>query len=197
MEPSTGMSFRHMIATSFDTCRDTWSGHVSRHMMSTLCTHRRAVGTHYGPTRIHSAELSHRRNGKAGTETLHYLHIYLQTKLLQVATTGRTGLLEPEHRHHRRLCRGSSTFQGLGAGRRRRRTKPDYTATNGRLDHATLGERANTFARDSEYVSRSATSDKAWAGYYAGLYTVLVLERSALRAWDRSFSKLLFNVLLF
>jgi hypothetical protein len=45
--------------------------------------YRQAFGTHYGPTRTHPAELSprHWRNGKAGTTTLHHLHICRRTKL--------------------------------------------------------------------------------------------------------------------
>ena len=53
---------------------------------------------------------SHWRNSKADTKTLHYLRIYRRTKLLQVATTGRTGLLE--RWHHCSIGWGSRTFSG-------------------------------------------------------------------------------------
>jgi hypothetical protein len=58
--------------------------------------YRRAVGTHYGPTRIHQADYSprHRRDGRAGTTILYHLRICRRAEPLQGATTGRTGLRE-------------------------------------------------------------------------------------------------------
>ena len=58
---------------------------------------RRAVGMHYGPTRIHWADYSlhHRRDGSAGTTILYHptilyhLRIYRGAHSLSVLTTGR------------------------------------------------------------------------------------------------------------
>jgi hypothetical protein len=46
--------------------------------------HRRAVGTHYGPTQIHQAGHSprHQRDGRAGTTIIHHLRIYRRTQPL-------------------------------------------------------------------------------------------------------------------
>ncbi len=79
--------------------------------------YRRAVGTHYGPTRIHPADYSprHRRDGRAGTTMLYRHRIYRRAQPLQVVTTGLTGLLEYGQR--RRIRRGRRTFKDCGPGR--------------------------------------------------------------------------------
>ncbi len=62
--------------------------------------YRRAVGTHYGPTRIHQAEFSlcHRRDGRAGTTILQIVSAsYNRTKALQ-SDYGPAGLLEQGQR---------------------------------------------------------------------------------------------------
>jgi hypothetical protein len=56
------------------------------------------------------------------SQKLYHLRICRRTKLLQVATTGRTGLLE--HGHRRRIRRGRRTFQGLLAGTEPRTPPP-------------------------------------------------------------------------
>jgi hypothetical protein len=88
--------------------------------------YRRAVGTHYWLTRIHPADYSPRyqRNGslRAGIMILYHLRIYRRTQLLQLATTGRKGLLE--HGHRRRIRRGRRIFQGLPAGPEQRTLPP-------------------------------------------------------------------------
>ncbi len=45
------------------------------------------------------------------------------------------------------LAEAAVPSEGLQAGRSSRRTKPEYTATRGRLDHATFGERADASVR--------------------------------------------------
>jgi hypothetical protein len=105
--------------------------------------YRRAVGTHYGPTRRHQAGYSprHRRDCIAGTTILYHLRIYRWVQSLSVMTTCQQGLLE--YRHRRRTRLGRRTFQGLRAGRssgRRRRIRPvraavpfgDYCQSTGR-----------------------------------------------------------------
>ena len=72
----------------------------------------RAIGTHYGPTRIHVADYSlrHRRDGNAGTTMLYHPRICRRPHSSSVMTVGRRELLEDGHR--RRFRRGRKTFQG-------------------------------------------------------------------------------------
>ena len=72
----------------------------------------RAVGTHYGPTRIHLADyiLRHRRDGSAGTTILYHLRIDRCPLSSSVTTAGRRELLE--HGHRSRFHRGRRTFRG-------------------------------------------------------------------------------------
>ena len=124
---------------------------------------RRAVGTHYGPTRIHQASYSlrHRRDGNAGTTILYHLRNCRRTHSLSVMTTGRTELLEHGHRSSYR--RGRKTFQGLRAGRSSGRTTPEYPAASGRYDHVTFRERADASVRCTGLRAKFALTDEAWA----------------------------------
>jgi hypothetical protein len=144
--------------------------------------YRRAVGTHYGPTRIHQADYSprHRRDGRAGTTIL------LSSPHLPpgraasrsdygpdgavgvwgnaVVSAGAAGPFRDygpgrSRRRRRRRRRGRSTFQGLRAGWSGGRTKPEYPATSGRHDHATFrgaGRRVSPMygTRSQQHVRR-------------------------------------------
>ena len=146
--------------------------------------YRRAVGTHYGPTRIHQADYSprHRRDCRAGTTIL------LSSPHLPpgraasrsdygpdcaagvwgnaVVSAGAAGPFRDygpgrsrrRRRRRRRSCTGS-TFRGLRAGRSSGRTKPEYPATSGRHDHATFrgaGRRVSPMygTRSQQHVRR-------------------------------------------
>ena len=77
--------------------------------------HWRAVGTHYGPTRIHLAgySLRHWRDCNAGTTILYHLRNRRSQHSSSVMTAGRKELLEDGHR--RRIRRSRRTFRGTTA----------------------------------------------------------------------------------
>jgi hypothetical protein len=100
---------------------------------------RRAVGTHYGQTRIHWADYSlrHRRDRGAGTTMLYHLRIYLRAHSLSVMTTGRRSCWSMGTAAASAGAAGPS--EGLRARRSSGWTKSEYTATRGRHYHATFG----------------------------------------------------------
>ncbi len=102
--------------------------------------YRVAVGTRYGPTRIHQACYSprHRRDGRADTTILYHLRIYLRTQPQPVSTTGL------EHGQRRRSRRGRRTVHRT-TGRPEQRTPlpnppgpQDCPGTTGWLEQQTL-----------------------------------------------------------
>jgi hypothetical protein len=125
--------------------------------------YRRAVGTHYGPTRTRQAgfSLCHRRDGRAGTTILQLVSAsYDRTKAL-ISDYGPAGLLEQGQRHRirrsrrtvlrdygpeeaassrRRSVGTAGSFQGLQADREQRTPPttppgPQYLqGTTGRMD---------------------------------------------------------------
>jgi hypothetical protein len=71
--------------------------------------YRRAVGTHYGPTRIRQAgfSLCHRRDGRAGSTILHLVSASDDRTKALLSDYGSAGLLE--HGRRRRIHRGRRT----------------------------------------------------------------------------------------
>ena len=149
--------------------------------------YRRAVGTHYGPTRIHQADYSprHRRDGRAGTTILYHLRICHRAEPLQGATTGRTGLREygatPSNPPGPQDLSGTTGRAGAAdaAADAAEAAVPfgDYgpdgaadglsRSTPRQADDTTTrpsGERADASVRCTG-LGVSNTSDKAWAGY--------------------------------
>ncbi len=82
--------------------------------------HRRAVGTHYEPTRIQQARFSlcHRRGGRTGTTILQLVSASDDRIKALLSDYGQAGLLE--HGQRRRIRRASGPFYGT-TGRRKQR----------------------------------------------------------------------------